>query len=336
MAELIPKPTVTIKYNGKDTGKDLTNSLVSLDYTDNISDKADEISIVLEDLSGYWKNNLPDTGATITVSIGYDNDLTPLNSFEIDRIRITGNPSTVILSGNASPIQQTLRTRNSQSWDNKSLQTIIKAIAAKHSLKTDLRFTDITLDYTAQDNETDLNFLMRLCDEADLNLKLYDKTLVCVSMKTLMQQKPVMTLKETELSAWDADLSLIEAVASVERRTHNPQKKQTEKVLVVYGAQDASGKAIQTATTKAAQTTKNIKREIARQTHTGASQAELDKTNRERKRISFSCFGHTKFKAGKVIAFSDLGKNISACLVETARHSIGEQGYTVDIEAWLL
>jgi hypothetical protein len=336
MAELIPKPTLSIKYNGKDTGKDLTSSLVSLDYTDNISDKADEISIVLADLTGYWRNHLPDTGATLTVSIGYDDSLTPLNSFEIDRIRITSNPSTVVLSGNASPIQKSLRTRNSQSWDNKSLQSIIKAVATKHNLKTDLRFNDITLDYTAQDNETDLNFLMRLCDDADLNLKLYDNTIVCVSMRELMKQKPVMTLKEEQLSHWDADISLIEAVASIERRSHNLQKKQTEKVLVVYGAQDASGKAIQTATTKAAQTTKNIKREIARQTHTGASQADLDKTNRERKRISLSCFGHPMFKAGTVIAFSDLGKNISACLIESARHSIDEQGYTTDIEGWLL
>lgn len=332
MAELIPKPTVNIKYNGKDTGKDLTSSLVSLDYTDNISDKADEISIVLEDLSGYWRNNLPDTGATITVSIGYDDNLTPLNSFEIDRIRITGNPSTVVLSGNASPIQKSLRTRNSQSWDNKSLQTIIKAIAAKHSIKTDLRFSDITLDYTAQDNETDLHFLMRLCDDADLNLKLYDNTIVCVSMNALMQQKPVMTLKETQLSHWDADISLIEAVASIERRNHDTKQK----VLVVYGEQDASGKAIQTATTKAAQTTKNIKREIARQTHASATQSDLTKNNRDRKRISLSCFGHPMFKAGTVIAFADLGKNISACLIEAARHSIGEQGYTTDIEGWLL
>jgi phage protein D len=336
MAGLIPKPTVKITYNGKDTGKDLTDNLISLDYTDNISDKADEISIVIEDTQGYWRNHLPDTGATITVSIGYDDDLTPLNSFEIDRYRITGNPSTVTLSGNASPIQKALRTRNSQSWDNKTLQTIIKAIATKHGLSTDLRFKDVPLDYTAQDNETDLAFIMRLCDESDLNLKLHNTTIVCVPMNELMKQKPVMTLEEKQLSAWDADISLIEAVASVERRHHDPKKKQVEKVLVVYGAQDSDGKAIQTATTKAAQTTKNVKREIARQTHTGATQSDLDKTNRDRKRISFSVFGHPLFKAGVVLAFKDLGKNVSACLVETARHSISDSGYTTDIDGWLL
>lgn len=336
MVGLIPKPTVKITYNGKDTGKDLTSNLVSLDYTDNISDKSDEISIVIEDTQGYWRNHLPDTGATLTVSIGYDEALTSINSFEIDRIRITGNPSTVVLSGNASPIQKSLRTRNSQSWDNQTLQAIINSIAKKHSLTTDLRFKDIKLDYTAQDNETDLNFIMRLCDEADLNLKLHHNRLVCVQMNELMKQKPIMTLEESQLSAWDADISLIEAVASVERRHHDPKKKQVEKVLVVYGAQDGDGKAIQTATTKAAQTTKNVKREIARQTHTGATQAELDKANRERKRISFSCFGHPMFKAGVVLAFKDFGKNLSACLVETARHSISDSGYTTDIDGWLL
>lgn len=332
MADLIPKPSVSIRYNGKDTGKDLTDNLISLDYTDNISDKADEISIVIEDTQGYWRNHLPDTGATMSVSIGYDDDLTPLNSFEIDRIRITGNPSTVTLSGNASPIQKSLRTRNSQSWDKKSLQAIIKAVAGKHGLKTDLRFKDFKLDYVAQDNESDLNFLMRLSEEADLNLKLFNSTIVCLPMLDLMKQKPVMTLEEKQLTSWDADISLIEAVASVERRHHDTQQK----VLVVYGAQDKDGKAIQTATTKAAQTTKNIKREIARQTHTGATKADLDKTNRDRKRISFSCFGNPLFKAGLVLAFKDLGKNVSACLIETARHSISDSGYTTDIDGWLL
>jgi hypothetical protein len=333
MANISLIPALNINYNGKSTGRDLTDSLISFDYQDNISDRSDTVSITFEDISGFWRDNLPDTGATLDISFGYEGSLVDINnSFEIDRISYTGSPSVVTLSGNAAPNQKQLRTRISQSWDNQSLQTIIKTVAQRTGLATDLRFKDIPLDYTAQNNETDLNFLIRLCDEADLNLKLNNNTITCVPMSDLMAQKPFYTIPEDVLISWDVDIDLVETVKKVERRKHDT----TTKELIVY-AVDEKGSVIQTGTTKAAQTTKNVKREIARQTHAAATNADLARANRDRKRISFRCFGIPVIAAGRVITLVGMGKNARSCLVQTVNHTIDKSsGYITSVEGWLL
>lgn len=340
MANMSLTPALSIRYNGKDTGKDLTESLISFDYQDNISDRSDTISITFEDVGGYWRDHLPDTGALLDVSFGYQGAMLDINNaFEIDRIKYTGSPSVVTLSGNAAANQKKLRTRHSQSWfdDEKTgkrhtLKEIIQAVAKRTDCTTDLRFTDIPLEFTAQDNETDLAFLMRLSDEADLNLKLVNNTIVCVQMTDLMAQKPVFTVPENTLIGWDVDIDLVESVASVERRQHDPQAKS----LIVY-AVDEKGAVVQTGTTKAAQTTKNVKREIARQTHTAATKSEVNRVNRDRKRINFTCFGTPLIKAGRVIGLQGMGKNATACLVEIASHNIDKtNGYVTSVQGWLI
>jgi hypothetical protein len=195
-----------------------------------------------------------------------------------------------------------------------------------------LRFNDIQLDYTAQDNETDLNFLIRLCDDADLNLKLNNNTITCVPMSDLMAQTPFYTIPEDVLISWDVDIDLVETVKKVERRQHDTASKE----LIVYAVDDKGG-VIQTGTTKAAQTTKNVKREIARQTHAAATSADLARANRDRKRISFRCFGIPVIAAGRVISLVGMGKNASSCLVQTVNHTIDKSsGYITSVEGWLL
>ena len=61
---------VVIVYEGNDISRDIKPYLVSFSYTDNSSDKADDISVTLEDREERWRDPwFPTKGDVIKASI---------------------------------------------------------------------------------------------------------------------------------------------------------------------------------------------------------------------------------------------------------------------------
>ena len=54
-----------IAYNGKDISEDLSNYLIGIDYTDELSGAADDLQLTLEDRDNLWLSDwFPETGAS--------------------------------------------------------------------------------------------------------------------------------------------------------------------------------------------------------------------------------------------------------------------------------
>lgn len=131
-------PAFKILYQQKDVTTELTLSCLSVSYTDNVTGKADEISLDFEDIDEKWRNEwYPTKGDKITLWMGYieDGDLMPCGTFEIDEIDFQGPPDVVTIKGISAGIKKALRTPNSRALEKQSLREIAQAVADANGLE---------------------------------------------------------------------------------------------------------------------------------------------------------------------------------------------------------
>jgi len=196
------KTTVNIVYNGKNISQDIAPFLLSFEYTDNESKKADDIQIKLEDREGLWmKDWLPTKGDTITASIvaydGYQTSTLPCGSFSVDEIEHSGPPHTVTIKAVSVPIGSAARGEiKTRAWEKISLKEISGDIASSANLtllfesKTNPSYLRID-----QAETSDLAFLQQLCDKDCLSLKVTDQQIVIFDERTYEANPTICEIK---------------------------------------------------------------------------------------------------------------------------------------------
>lgn len=180
---------VTIKYNNKDISADIMPYVKSLSYRDAMGGQADDLQLTLEDRQGLWQSAwFPDKGAMLDVSLvtsGWQSagalpQTLRLGTFELDEINSSGYPSEVQLKAVSVPFNNTLRgEEHTRSWEKAELKTIANDIASAAGLN--LFFdTDYnpTIERAEQTEQSDLSFLLALCGDYGLSLKISSGQLI--------------------------------------------------------------------------------------------------------------------------------------------------------------
>ena len=135
---------VVIIYEGKNISKDVAPYLLSFTYTDNASDKADDISISLEDRKRLWVDDwFPSKGDKVKVSILVHNwdaadktESLPCGTFEVDEISCSGPPNKVTIKAVSTLVSKPMRQeKHTKAWENIRLSSIAGDIANKNGLK---------------------------------------------------------------------------------------------------------------------------------------------------------------------------------------------------------
>ena len=96
---------ISLTYSGKDISRDIAPYLLSFTYTDNSSDKADDISLTLEDRERLWIADwFPKKGDTVKASIILHNceaenrtESLPCGTFEVDQIECYDPPNQITI-----------------------------------------------------------------------------------------------------------------------------------------------------------------------------------------------------------------------------------------------
>ena len=134
---------VVISYEGRDISRDIAPFLLSFTYTDNNSDKADDINLTLEDRAGLWRNSwFPAKGDKITASLSaHDWDAPdetvslPCGTFEVTQIDYSGPPSVISIKGVSVPVSKASgNEKHTRAWENVKLRTIAEDVANKGGL----------------------------------------------------------------------------------------------------------------------------------------------------------------------------------------------------------
>lgn len=175
----------SIKYDNKDISEELLPFLKSISYTDPISGEADSVDITLMDKDGRWRADwFPDKGATLDIEIytrdGEDVKAMRLGVFEIDEIESKGPPSEVIIKAVSVPENSQLRgVEKSKSWEKVKLSEIAQEIANNAGIKLYYDTAENpTLERVEQSDESDLAFLVKVCKDHALAVKISDNNLI--------------------------------------------------------------------------------------------------------------------------------------------------------------
>lgn len=171
----------TITWDSIEISKDIAPYLLELDYTDNLTSAADDLSIVLEDRDGLWSGDWrPVFGDTATARIKAEPWLTQVTDLNIgtfahDKFALSGGNSGKVanLKCVSAPLATGLRRRKrTKGHSGVTLKQIAQDIADRAGL-TLLWDGDAGLTYKRREqrDKSDLEFLEEACKEVGRNLK---------------------------------------------------------------------------------------------------------------------------------------------------------------------
>ena len=201
--EVAKQVEVKVLYDSIDISQDISKSLLSLSYIDNVSGKADEIELKLEDTKGLFSNSwYPNKGSRLTVYI----DNVSCGIFSIDEINVSGPPDIVTWRGISALITNNMRTKKSKGYESITLLDIAKDIAKNHNLTVDDGTKTIT--ETLPSTKDEQAKMEVLADYATRISKEQNKTIFYNEISALMLQVVaiITSLKTKGYTKESADL----------------------------------------------------------------------------------------------------------------------------------
>ena len=341
--------------NETDITTSLMPDLLSLSYTDNETNTADEVSIILKDEKGKWAGTWkPEGGDTVKVTIISGTILAPkktLNcgTFYVDTLSVSGSPRVFEIRAVSIPLNTPIRKRiRSKSWEKVTLKDIAQTIAKDNKLSL-LFDTKENPSYDRQDQqrESDLKFLGRLSEEAGLSLKVTGTKLVVFDQSYYEKKDPIATIKlgVDNILSWNFEQAQSETYKSVNVTYRNPKLKKkdsaggerlndpgkTEKknktknpavLTYIYTDPDADEDGQEYMLKKRASSVEEAKR-LAR--------AKLRQLNLKSVTGSITLIGNTRMVAGAVVKIVGFGSFDGNFYIESADHEVSSSGYTTTI-----
>lgn len=316
-----------IMYNGKDISADVTDSLISLSYTDNMSGTADDIRITLEDSKGLWSGPwLPEKGAQLDVSwtLEHWENVAMFNAgtFELDEISCGFQPSTIDINAVSIVDNGTLRgVEHTRSWEKVTLKKVCQDIADDAGLELSYNApADPFLDRTEQTEESDLAYLLNLCRDNGFALKIIDNKIVIFDEAEYDSQEPALAL--TKLSDITS-ASFTSKLRDIYKACHVKYQQSSTKRLIEYTF---------TAPDKQDGKTLLVKEEVSNVAEAERlAKKRLREKNCEEVTGSISCVGRTDLVAATVINVVGFGAFDGKYIIVQAQHDISSSGYTCSL-----
>ncbi len=324
-------------FKGKDITKDIEDYLISFDYTDNAEDTADDININLDDRDMEWiqwisdSDNINIKGSEIACSIvkrNYNNDgkseIFECGIFEVDTVNLKGFPKQ--LTFKASSISETseLRTvKSTKAWEAITLEEIATEIALKSNFVCKYySAAECYYERVEQQNESDLQFLSRLCKAAMISLKVSNKAIILFEQTMFEKKDAIMTITPSEIIDYNFNYTTNDAEYSkCTVKYTDPKTKKT-----IQGSyEDKSikdGKSFSVTDVKVS--SKSEANTLAK--------SKLREKNREGNKISFTLPGNFSLTAGSNINVAGFFGFNGKYTIVTATHKISG-AYTTSITA---
>jgi phage protein D len=342
-----------VTYNGKDISESLAQYVLSFSYTDNLTGQVDDISITLEDRAELWEADwMPERGATLDITIctynwsdlySEEEDL-QLGKFEIDELEVSSVPNVVTIKavaisiGDDSTLRSTLR---SHTWENISVQKAANDIAWQNGMKLQWYCDDNpNIDKLEQNDESDLDVLQKICDDAGFALKVTTDTIIIFDVEKFEKEDvyaeyyhpgtTILNIVENQSKPVQTDAllnySFKAKIRDVYKKCHVKYAKDKDKSVIesTFVAPDKKEK-------------EGATLEVHQQV---SSQAEADRLAKKKLREknceeftgSFSSDGNMGLCAGETIEMLGFGNFSGKYIITQAKHDISSSGFTSSVE----
>lgn len=342
-----------VTYNGKDISESLAQYVLSFSYTDNLTGQVDDIFITLEDRAELWEADwMPERGATLDITIctynwsdlySEEQDL-QLGKFEIDELEVSSAPNIVTIKAVAISISDdsTLRsTLRSHTWENISVQKAANDIAWQNGMKLQWYCDDNpNIDKLEQNDESDLDVLRKICDDAGFALKVTTDAIIIFNVEKFEKEDvyaeyyhpgtTILNIVENQSKPVQTDAllnySFKAKIRDVYKKCHVKYAKDKDKSVIesTFVAPDKKEK-------------EGATLEVHQQV---SSQAEADRLAKKKLREknceeftgSFSSDGNMGLCAGETIEMLGFGNFSGKYIITQAKHDISSSGFTSSVE----
>ncbi|RLJ34223.1 hypothetical protein CLU97_3718 [Chryseobacterium sp. 7] len=324
--ETIDQIYIKVLYNGKNITADVSKSLMSLGYTDHMS-QADTLDISLEDSQGKWQSEwYPEKGATITAQIGIlGAEVLDCGTFEIDEIELYGSPDAVNIRCIAAGFKQgQKRTLKSHVHEKKTLSQIVHTIAADLGLKVIGTIGNITVDRLVQQKKGNLTMLKKLASRYGYTFNVRDQNLIFIKNQELESKQAVAYFDKTDLISFSLTDRTFGTYSSASIRFHNPEAGAIIEYKTSEGGLPNSDDILHLE-----QSVDSI--EQAQQ----ITKSALREANKMQQSGNISLPGSVVLISGNIISLRRLGRLSGGYLIKSASHTLSStSGWLVDAEVY--
>lgn len=342
-----------VTYNGKDISESLAQYVLSFSYTDNLTGQVDDISITLEDRAELWEADwMPERGATLDITIctynwsdlySEEQDL-QLGKFEIDELEVSSAPNVVTIKAVAISISDdsTLRsTLRSHTWENISIQKAADDIAWQNGMKLQWYCDDNpNIDKLEQNDESDLDVLQKICDDAGFALKVTTDTIIIFDVEKFEKEDvyaeyyhpgtTILNIVENQPKPVQTDAllnySFKAKIRDVYKKCHVKYAKDKDKSVIesTFVAPDKKEKE---------GATLEVHQQVSSQAEAERlAKKKLREKNCEEFTGSFSSDGNMGLCAGETIEMLGFGNFSGKYIITKAKHDISSSGFTSSVE----
>jgi hypothetical protein len=322
----VRSPQWVLIYQGINITADISPAILSVSYTDQLSELSGEVEVVIEDHDQKWQSSwYPSLGDQVNLAIGYRGEgLLSCGEFEVDQLELSGPPDTFTMRCLATFITPAMRTRTSFGYENQTLLGIAATIAEKYGLGvvSAPEVIDVAFDRVTQKYQTDLAFLKRLAIEHDYDFTVRGSTLVFYSRTTLEAVPPRNTLARTDLVSFQFRNRTSRIYRGSETTYHDPMTKSLISQSVAA-----------TITSPTSDLLKCVSRCENGQQALLKAQAALHSDNSFFFDGDLVMPGSTAMASGNTIGVSGFGEFDGTYIIVTARHQLDRaSGYTTRLE----
>lgn len=340
---MLPRQIIPlISYNGKSITEDITPYLISLSYTDGMSGYADDLSLTLEDRKGIWTSDwFPDRGATLDVALAARNwekegiITMDVGLFSIDSIDGSSPPSQVTLKAVSIPGNNELRgVDRTRSWEKAELKTIANDVATGAGLELTYETEENpVLDRAEQTEQSDLSFLLKLCEDNGLALKIYKNQVVIFDEIEYEKVEPTITIVKP--GATYEKKEGMHYVTNITGYRLHAITRDIYKACHVQCNDSDSGSNIEATFTDPNKTdgkTLEVKEQVKTIPEAEKlAKKKLREKNKEEWTMTIDTMGDFYLVAAMTVTVTGFGKFDGKYIITEAKHDLGS-GYTTSIE----
>lgn len=316
---------IQLIYNNTDISQDVSGDLISFEWTDNESGKADDLNVTLKDERGLWIGPwFPGKGDTLQASIideGYGEVY--CGRFQIDDLTASGPPRQLQIKAASVPLDAGIRRlAKSRAWEDVQLSRIAGEIAEIGNLRLIYDVShDPRFDRIDQREESDLAFLDRLCKSEGYSLKVTDAQMVVFDQQLYEAGDPIATITYgvDGIEAYNFESQAFDLYKECEVTYFDPETEET--ITNTFPAPNVAE----------GMTMKLVKRASSFAEAERMARAELRRKNRHEITASLTITGDLNLVSGATIVVSGFGRYNGKYIIESVTHSVGS-GYTTRLK----
>jgi len=332
------RTSVSVTFGGTDITQDIKPYLLSITYTDDEDDMADDLKIQIQDRDGLWLEKwLPEAveaaaGGRLSISAVIRKENWERNgelktgSFELDSVDASGPPAVVSINASGLAFSNSIRqTRKSKAWTNYTLSGIASEIAAGGGMSCMYESSsNPSYDRVEQTKKSDIDFLRKLCQDAGISIKATDGKLVLYDQAQYESKAPVRTIRRGADGGYTRY-----------KLSSGSAGTQYAKCRVRY-KDPATGKLIEGEYEDSGVSGEQVLEKTAKVSSIGEAKTLAQKLlrlhNKNAKTADFTLPGDVGLVAGVVVQLKDFGGWDGNYIVTKAVHAVGGGGYTTQIQ----